>query len=161
MDTANKKTLAVRIIIFSLIIIAIVVLMRVVVRATKTAGTYDNFAQCLVENGTKFYGAFWCPHCQQQEQWLSASRQKLAREGLYVECSTSDTRGQTPACKEKGIESYPTWIYKDGTRDVGEQSLAKLSQKTGCVLPGAAAANAADTSGASLGGTTSSSAVTK
>ncbi|MEI8130306.1 MAG: thioredoxin domain-containing protein [bacterium] len=161
MDTANKKTLTARIIIFALIIIAIVVLMRVVVRATKTAGTYDNFAQCLVTNGTKFYGAFWCPHCQQQEQWLDASRQKLANEGLYTECSTADTRGQTQVCIDKGIQSYPTWIYKDGTRDVGEQSLAKLSQKTGCALPGAAAANASDTSGASLGGTTSSSAVTK
>ena len=110
----DKKTLTVRIITFALILVAIVILMRVVVRATKAAGTYDTFAQCLVSKGVKFYGAFWCPHCQEQEKWLDASRQKLEREGLYKECSTADTRGQTELCKTAKIESYPTWNFANG-----------------------------------------------
>ena len=153
MDTkTSKKTMTVRIIIFALIMIVIIILMRVVVRASEDSGTYDNFAQCLVTKGVKFYGAFWCPHCQQQEQWLDASRQKLAAEGLYQECSTADAKGQTQLCIDKGIQSYPTWILADGTKLVGEQQLVDLSAKTGCALPSAAAANAADTTGASAGG---------
>ncbi len=155
----DKKSLTVRIIVFALVILAIVILMRVVVRATKSAGTYDAFAQCLVEKGTKFYGAFWCPHCQAQERALNASRKTLEREGLYTECSTADTKGQTQICIDKGIESYPTWIFADGTVNKGEMKLADLSAKTGCVLPGAAAANAADTSGASEGGSSSATTV--
>ncbi len=159
MQTTSKKTLAVRIVVFALIMVAIVILMRVVVRATKDSGTYDNFAQCLVTNGVKFYGAFWCPHCQQQEQWLDASRQKLADEGLYQECSNAAGTGQTQLCIDQKIDSYPTWILKDGTRLVGEQSLADLSAKTGCTLPSAAAANATDTSGAAAGGSSSATTV--
>lgn len=161
MDTTNKKSLTVRIIIFALIVIAIVLLMRLVVRASKASGTYDTFAQCLVTKGVKFYGAFWCPHCQEQERWLDASRQKLEAEGLYTECSTADTRGQTQICIDKGIASYPTWIFPDGTKLVGEQKVADLSAKTGCALPSAANANAADTSGASSGGIQSTTTVTK
>ncbi len=161
MDTTNKKALGVRIAVFTLIIIAIVILMRVVVRATKSSGTYDTFAQCLVEKGTKFYGAFWCPHCQAQERALDASRQKLAAIGLYTECSTPDGKEQTQICIDKGVESYPTWIFADGTKLTGEKTVAELSEKTGCALPSAAAANTADTSGASLGGSASSTAVPK
>ena len=28
---------------------------------------YDTFAQCLSDAGTKFYGTFWCPHCQRTD----------------------------------------------------------------------------------------------
>ena len=156
MDTKmSKKTLTARIIIFAFIMIAIVLLMRVVVRASRASGTYDQFATCLVQKGVKFYGAFWCPHCQAQERALDASRQKLAAEGLYEECSTPDAKGQKQVCTDKGVESYPTWIFGDGSKLVGEVSLAKLSEKSGCTLPSAAAANATDTSGASAGGSSS------
>jgi len=33
-----------------------------------SAGTYDTLAQCIADSGAKFYGAFWCPHCQNQKQ---------------------------------------------------------------------------------------------
>lgn len=91
---------------------------------------YDDFSMCLAEKGAKFYGAFWCPHCQAQKKMFENS-QKLP----YVECSTPDTKGQTDICKEQKVESYPTWIFANGERISGEISLETLAEKTGCELP--------------------------
>jgi hypothetical protein len=55
----------------------------------------------------------------------------------YVECSTPDGNNQTQICVDKGIKSYPTWVFSDGSNLTGEVTLEKLSQKTGCLLPGA------------------------
>src|SRR3989338_10659897 len=73
-------------------------------------GEYDAFAQCLGEKGAKFYGAFWCPHCQEQKALFGRSKNKLP----YIECSTPDGEGQLAVCKEAGIKGYPTWVFKDG-----------------------------------------------
>lgn len=94
-------------------------------------GKYDEFAQCLGNAGAKFYGAFWCPHCQEQKKLFGNSVDKLP----YEECSTPDGKGQLAICKEKGIQSYPTWIFADDSRETGVLSLAKLAEKTSCALP--------------------------
>ena len=94
-------------------------------------GELDSFAQCLEEKGTTFYGAFWCPHCQNQKAMFGRSARLLP----YVECSTPDGRGQLPVCTEKGVESYPTWVFADGTRENGEVPLSRLAEKSGCILP--------------------------
>jgi hypothetical protein len=101
--------------------------------APKGPGQYDEFAQCLKEKGATFYGAFWCPHCREQKRMFGSSAQYLN----YVECSTPDGRGQTPVCKEKGITSYPTWIFADGATSSGTLSLDTLASRTGCVLQAA------------------------
>ncbi len=113
MDT-SKKTKAVRIVIFTLVVIGIVLLMRMVAGGAKESAKYDTLSQCLVEKGISFYGAFWCPHCQAQERSLQASRQKLESMGLYKECSTPDGSGQLATCVDKKIQSYPTWVYQNG-----------------------------------------------
>lgn len=94
-------------------------------------GPYDQFAQCLSNKGTKFYGAFWCPHCQRQKALFGKSVSLLP----YVECSTPDTKGLLPICQEKKIEGFPTWIFADNSRIAGEVELKKLSEKTSCPLP--------------------------
>jgi len=94
-------------------------------------GRYDAFAQCLTEKGAKFYGAFWCPHCQAQKKMFGRSAKYLP----YVECSTPSGKGQLPICKEKRIEGYPLWEFADGERTSGEVSFADLSRKTDCPLP--------------------------
>lgn len=96
-------------------------------------GMYDAFAKCIAQSGTKFYGAFWCPHCAAQKQEFGDSVQYLP----YVECSLPDESGQTQICIDKNIQSYPTWVFPDGTRLSGVTPLDQLSQKTGCALPGA------------------------
>src|SRR3989344_7884917 len=90
-------------------------------------GKLDSFAKCLGEKGAIFYGAFWCPHCQNQKAMFGGSAKLLP----YVECSTPDRKGQLDVCKEKQIEGYPTWIYADGTRESGEIPLARLAEKIG------------------------------
>lgn len=93
----------------------------------------DDFAKCLTEKGVVFYGAFWCPHCQNQKKLFGDSIQYID----YVECSTPDAKGQLKVCQDKKIEGYPTFEFSDGSREDGEVSLEKLSEKTSCPLPGA------------------------
>lgn len=135
MENTDKKTKTVRIIIFALIVLGIVVLMKFVVGAGKTASRYEGFAQCLADKGTKFYGAFWCPHCQAQERMFGISRENLEQKGLYTECSTPDGKGQTQACKDAGVSGYPTWVFPDTSRLSGEIELKTLAEKSGCALP--------------------------
>lgn len=64
----------------------------------------------LTETGAKFYGAYWCPRCQEQKALFKASADRLP----YVECS-SGGRGSplTAPCVANDIRSYPTWIIDD------------------------------------------------
>lgn len=94
-------------------------------------GVYDDFAQCLSDEGAIFYGAFWCPHCNEQKGIFGRSASKLP----YVECSTADGRGQLQECTDAGITGYPTWEFADGERKGGVLELEELSEKTGCELP--------------------------
>lgn len=118
--------------------VAIVVLLGVsfwYVNKNKNQGTevlskMDNFAQCLKDKGAIFYGAFWCPHCQNQKALFGTSQKYLP----YVECSTPDGQSQNDLCQVKKISGYPTWEFKGGSRISGEISLSQLADKTGCTL---------------------------
>lgn len=89
------------------------------------------FAQCLEESGATFYGAFWCPHCKDQKALFGSAVSALP----YVECSTPDGNGQLEVCKAKGVTSYPTWSFADGTVLTGLLQFATLAEKTGCTDP--------------------------
>ena len=91
---------------------------------------YDDFAQCLADSGAVFYGAYWCPHCNDQKDWMDNSSNIP-----YVECSTPDGRGQIQECADEGITGYPTWKFSDGTEASGAIPLVELAEKTGCELP--------------------------
>ena len=94
-----------------------------------TSYNHDDLAKCLDEKGVKLYGAFWCPHCQQQKQMFGSSQKYLN----YVECSTPDGESQNEVCASKNITSYPTWELSNGTRIVGEQTFEDLSKISGCI----------------------------
>jgi thiol-disulfide isomerase/thioredoxin len=94
-------------------------------------GQYDSFAQCLTDSGTTFFGAFWCPHCQNQKKMFGSSAKLLP----YVECSTVDGKGKNQICIDEQIDGYPTWEFPDGSRLSGEISLEVLAEKSACVLP--------------------------
>lgn len=98
---------------------------------SKQPGKLDQFAQCINDSGTIFYGAFWCPHCQAQKQLFGKSVEFLP----YFECSTPDGQSQLQVCTDAGVEGYPTWVFPDGSRIGGEASLQTLAEKTGCQLP--------------------------
>lgn len=94
-------------------------------------GPLDTFTICLKDSGTIFYGAFWCPHCQVQKKLFGNSAKLLP----YVECSTPDGKSQKQECKDKDIQSYPTWVFPDDSRMTGEVSLTTLAEKSSCILP--------------------------
>jgi hypothetical protein len=99
--------------------------------APVSPGKYDAFATCLKDKGATFYGAFWCPHCQDQKKLFGSSVHLLP----YVECSTPDASAQTQVCIDKKITSYPTWIFADGSILNGLIPLQQLADKTSCTLP--------------------------
>ncbi len=101
------------------------------IRTPGRPGELDTFAMCVAESGATFYGAFWCPHCQNQKAIFGSSAKLLP----YFECSTPDGSGQLPACTAAGITGYPTWEFADGTRMNGELSLGEISEATNCPLP--------------------------
>ncbi len=113
--------------------VAIVLILGVVllVKAPAKAGELDTFASCISEAGATFYGAFWCPHCQNQKAMFGSSARLLP----YIECSTPDGSAQLQICKDAGVTGYPTWEFADGTRENGEVSLERLSELTSCPLP--------------------------
>ena len=120
--------------IITTIIIGVLVLggfVGLLVYAAGQPGKYDTFAQCIKDSGTKFYGAFWCPHCQATKAMFGKSAKYLP----YVECSTPD-RQQTKECKDKGITGYPTWTFANSTTTLGgEQKFEALAQASRCELP--------------------------
>ena len=100
-------------------------------------GQLDAFATCLKDRGVKFYGAFWCPHCQAQKALFGRSVDKLP----YVECSNPDGQSQNALCNSLGIQGYPTWVFPalNGATSTatssGEQTLKELADKSSCLLP--------------------------
>jgi len=84
-------------------------------------------AKHLSQSGAKFYGAFWCPHCQKQKAAFGKEAMQFVP---YIECSPPDRNGQTAACEVAKIESYPTWEI-NGKRSTGEESLTELADLTG------------------------------
>ncbi|MDP2648317.1 MAG: protein disulfide isomerase family protein [bacterium] len=120
------------VLIFWVILIALIVVgVGAALLSGSTPGKYDGFAQCLEEKEVIFYGAFWCPHCQNTKAMFGKSARLLP----YVECSTPDGKGQTQECKDKGISNYPTWERPDGERITGERTVQELSEFSGCSLP--------------------------
>jgi len=96
-----------------------------------SVGPEDPYLQALAEHlsGTdaKFYGAYWCPHCQQQKLAFGASASRLP----YVECSPNGQRG-APAttCLAADIRNYPTWVI-DGRRMERTLSVQQLARYSG------------------------------
>jgi uncharacterized membrane protein len=85
-------------------------------------------AERLEDSGALFYGASWCPHCQEQKAMFGASQERLP----YVECSPSGPRGAVASsCVGAGVRTYPTWIFSDGSRVTAVMSLRELADRVG------------------------------
>ena len=92
------------------------------------AGPEDPYLKALAihlqDSGARFYGAYWCPACQEQKALFTASVDRLP----YVEC-TPEGRGGTRSvdCLTRNIQDYPTWII-DGQRHTGVVSAERLAR---------------------------------
>jgi hypothetical protein len=91
---------------------------------------HDAFARCLTGRGVKMYGAFWCPHCQEQKEMFGASFEYAP----YVECGVKgDAHGVAQVCKDQDIKHYPTWQFPPmGERVERVFTLQELGDRTGC-----------------------------
>jgi len=122
-----RKTIA-----FTTLILAGVFIITGCTNSTVPSGMYDAFAQCLTDKGIKMYGASWCSHCKEQKDAFGDSFSKVT----YVECASPDNPNViSQACKDAGIEGYPTWGFQDGSRLTGLQDFQTLADKSGCALP--------------------------
>src|SRR5687768_10260694 len=85
-------------------------------------------AERVADSGAVFYGASWCPHCQQQKAMFGASQDRLP----YVECSPGGPRGAVASsCLRAGVQTYPTWVFADGSRQTAVMSLRELADRVG------------------------------
>ena len=96
------------------------------------AGPEDPMARALAEyltdEGALFYGASWCPHCQEQKRLFGASASRLP----YIECSPAGPNTpQAPSCNRASVRSYPTWVIKGRTIAGEVLSLAQLAAAVG------------------------------
>jgi len=89
---------------------------------------HDQLAKCLASNGATMYGAYWCPHCEAQQEMFGKSKRYLP----YVECAIRGSSDITQICKDEGIESYPTWKFNSGEVAKGRQSFEQLAQLSNC-----------------------------
>lgn len=81
----------------------------------------------LTDDGATFYGAYWCPACQEQKRLFGSAADRLP----YVEC-TPNGRGapRAEACESRDISRYPTWII-DGRRLQGVIPTEELARYSG------------------------------
>lgn len=84
-------------------------------------------AEHLDDSGAKFYGAYWCPACQEQKRRFGSSAARLP----YVECTPEGRGGvRAEACTRRNINQYPTWII-DGRRLPGVVATEELARQSG------------------------------
>lgn len=84
-------------------------------------------AKHLDSTGAKFYGAFWCPVCQQQKDRFGAAQTHLP----YVECSPNGRTGPVAfACVSENISNYPTWVIR-GQRYTEILDTEELARRSG------------------------------
>lgn len=101
-------------------IIAVLVLGLHAVYAGWLAPPEDPRLRALAEHldqvGARYYGASWCPTCQEQTRLFGPAAEHLP----YVECSPQGRSGPVAfECVANDIGSYPTWV-------IGERRLNEL-----------------------------------
>ena len=93
---------------------------------------YGSFAECIRASGAVFYDAHWCGQCVNQRKMFRGYANRLKVVSCYPPGDSSNIRR---ACESEGIKSFPTWIFGDGSRRVGAQSIEELARLTGCAAP--------------------------
>jgi glutaredoxin len=81
----------------------------------------------LIASNVKFYGAYWCDHCQKQKSLFGAA---AAAKLPYIECAADGEKSQRQLCKEKNIQMFPTWVI-DGKYFTGTKDLKEIAKLTG------------------------------
>lgn len=116
--------------IVAVVVVVVIIVAAVIYQSNNSTNVakpeLNTFAQCLASKDWTMYGAYWCPHCQDEKRSFGSAFQYVN----YVECTE-----QEALCLEKKVGGYPTWIGPTGEHHEGEQGLQKLSELSGCPLP--------------------------
>lgn len=94
--------------------------------ATASGPSEIALAKHLQSLGAKKFGAYWCPHCHDQQALFGQEAFSYVE---YVECAPDGYETQMDFCRSTGITGFPTWeingeLY-DGVRPLNE--LADIS----------------------------------
>ena len=84
-------------------------------------------ADHLTQIGAKMYGAYTCPHCQNQKVLFG---KEAAAQLNYIECHPDGKNAQPNLCTEAGIQGFPTWEI-GGKQYQGEKTLKELADLSG------------------------------
>ncbi|MFO0913889.1 MAG: Ig-like domain-containing protein [Pirellulales bacterium] len=88
------------------------------------------FAKALTAANVKLYGASWHANTILQKELFADGQTYLN----YIEAANPDKTPNSVATSNN-ITTYPTWIFNDGTRLTGVQTLAAIAQKAGLTIP--------------------------
>lgn len=92
----------------------------------KDSAYIEKLAKFMTEKGMVLFGAYWCPHCNDQKKLFGDAIKYID----YVECDEKGPNANPDECIAQGIEGYPTWIYQ-GQKHSGYKSFAELAQIVG------------------------------
>jgi len=90
------------------------------------AGYEAALAKHLRASGAVMYGAFWCPHCQEQKALFGDAAKDLP----YVECDPGGINPRPDLCEKAGVKAFPTWVLGNERRE-GVQSAQALADFSG------------------------------
>ena len=94
---------------------------------TVSGAAETGLVEHLITQNVKFYGAYWCSHCQKQKSLFGAV---AAAKLPYVECAADGEKSQRQLCKDKDIKMFPTWVI-DGKYFTGAKDLKEIAELTG------------------------------
>lgn len=83
--------------------------------------------QHLKQTGAKMYGAFTCPHCQNQKQLFG---KEAASQLNYIECHPEGKNARPDLCQAANIQGFPTWEI-NGKFYQSEKTLQELADLSG------------------------------
>jgi hypothetical protein len=126
----EKKRIIITFVVLAAIVVGLYFLANAVTKYTGYSITenaiseagLEDFARCLTEKGVKMYGSVTCLHCANQKALFKDAFKYIN----YIECLSNPEQ-----CS--GLEGVPAWEI-NGKIAIGEQSLNKLAELSGCVL---------------------------
>lgn len=107
---------------------------------TTSSAAEIGLAKHLRKVGAKMYGAYWCPHCHEQEKLFG---KEAFAEIDYVECAADGQNARTSLCEQVApkIEQqtgqrfgFPTWEI-NGKFYPGRRTLNELAEASGYTGP--------------------------
>ena len=95
---------------------------------TTDNGQNTKLAECLNTKWAIMYGTNRCSHCQAQKELFGYS--------AFAKTNFVDCDKEKNTCALAWVQWYPTWVFADGSKTEGTQTLESLASKAGCNLDG-------------------------